>query len=158
MKYFVDDSASSDRAEDLGDPTLRMLYRYWDERRGTRRWPSRSDIDPLDLKPLLGRLVLLETVRDGDAPPRFRYRLFGTAFVDWFGFDMTGRMIDDWPAPEYRAVMNASYRDLVATGRPVRRLRRFIKDERILRYEAVMLPLGDAAQVTMILVAQVFID
>lgn len=157
MDYFVDDAIESDAAEDLGDPALRDLHRYWTARRGTRRWPARDDVDPLDLKPLLGRLALLETVGGGDAM-QFRYRLFGTSFVDWFGFDMTGRMIDDWPKPEYRAVMTASYREVVTAGRPFRRLRRFVKDGHLLRYEALMLPLGDAAQVTMILVAQVFID
>lgn len=157
MDYFVDDAIESDAAEDLGDPALRALFRYWTARRGARRWPARDDIDPLDLKPLLGQLVLLETVGSGETM-RFRYRLFGTSFVDWFGFDMTGRMIDDWPKPEYRAVMTASYREVVVAGRPFRRLRRFVKDGRLLRYEALMLPLGDATQVTMILVAQVFID
>ena len=58
MDYFVDDAIESDAAEDLGDPALRDLHRYWTARRGTRRWPARDDVDPLDLKPLLGRLAL----------------------------------------------------------------------------------------------------
>jgi hypothetical protein len=159
---------ASDRAEDLEQPALRDFLRYWNEKRGTRRWPSRSDIDPLDFKPLLGHIVLLDVVYDdaAGAEPRFRYRLFGTTFVDWFGFDLTGRMIDDWPEPEYRAVMNASYREVVTTGRPFRRLRRFVKDDRSLRYEALMLPLGIDAnsadsrsdRVTQIIAAQVFRD
>jgi len=159
MDFYIDHREASDRAEDLGHPALRDLHRYWDAKRGGRAWPSRSDIDPLDFKPLLGSIVLLETVGDrtGGKPPGFRYRLFGTSFVDWFGFDMTGLTIDDWPAPEYRAVMNASYREVVEAGRPFRRLRRFVKDSRTLNYEAVMLPLGDATQVTMVLAAQVFI-
>ncbi|WP_341899207.1 PAS domain-containing protein [Ferrovibrio terrae] len=166
MNHFTDGRiiAGSDRAEDLEQPILRDFHRYWLDRRGARRWPARADIDPLDLKPLLGNIALLDVVHEPDvaAPPRFRYRVFGTGFVEWFGFDMTGRMIDDWPAPEYRAVMNASYREVAAAGRPFRRLRSFVKDNRILRYEALMLPLGidsgdSAAQrVGQIIVAQVF--
>ncbi|MEK9970742.1 MAG: PAS domain-containing protein [Ferrovibrio sp.] len=160
MEYFVDDSTSSDLAEDLENPALRALFSYWTDKRGVRAWPARSDFDPLDLKPLLGHLALLDVIRTNaaDASPRFRYRLFGTAFAEWFGFEMTGRMIDDWPVPEYRAVMTASYREVVSAGRPFRRLRRFIKDGRLLRYEAVMLPLGTGPLVDMVLVAQVFID
>lgn len=166
MNHFTDGRiiAGSDRAEDLEQPSLRNFHRYWLDKRGTRRWPSRADIDPLDLKSLLGSIALLDVVHGADVttPPRFRYRVFGTRFVEWFGFDMTGRMLDDWPAPEYRAVMNASYREVAMAGRPFRRLRSFVKDNRVLRYEALMLPLGNdsgdgtASHIEQIIVAQVF--
>jgi hypothetical protein len=162
MDHVVDSRshAASDRAEDLQQPALRDFYRYWLDKRGTRPWPARADIDPLDLKPLLGSIALLQVVYadDATAPPRFRYRLFGTGFVNWFGFEMTGRMIDDWPAPEYRAVMNASYREVVTAERPFRRLRSFVKDGRVLRYEALMLPLGQAQRIEQVIVAQAFFD
>lgn len=162
MQYAGDrfSEQAQNRPEDLELPMLRDLYTYWLARRGTAAWPSRRAIDPLDLKPLLGHIALLEIVdpADAGAPAQFRYRLFGTHFVEWFGFDMTGRLIDDWPAPEYRALMNASYREVATAGRPFRRLRSFVKDNRVLHYEALMLPLGPPARVEQVLVAQVFID
>lgn len=148
-----------DGVADIQLPVLRAFWRYWDERRAGARWPARTAIDPLDLKPMLGHIALLEVVRStAEAAPRFRYRLFGTSFVEWFGFDMTGRMIDDWPQPEYRDLMNASYREVVEAGRPFRRYRSFVKDGRILHYEGVMLPLGDADGVSQVMTGQFFLD
>jgi hypothetical protein len=151
---------AQNRPEHLVHPMLRSLYSYWLARCGSAAWPLRSTIDPLDLKPLLGHIALLEAEYGADSvvPLRFRYRLFGTHFVEWFGFDMTGRLIDDWPAPEYRVLMNASYREVTVAGRPFRRLRSFVKDNRVLRYEALMLPLGAPARVEQIMVAQVFTE
>lgn len=154
-----DREIARDSVTDLELPVLRDFWRYWDDRRAGAPWPARTALDPLEMKPMLGHIALLDVIRAaGDAPLRFRYRLFGTGFVEWFGFDMTGRMIDDWPQPEYRDHMNASYREVVAAGRPFRRQRRFVKDERLLHYEAVLLPLGDADRITQVITGQFFLD
>jgi hypothetical protein len=61
------------------------LYRYWAEKRGTRRMPARADIDPADLREMLPNLALLEVTATG-----FRYRLVGTRVAEDLGRDMTG--------------------------------------------------------------------
>ena len=53
--------------------------------------PARRDIDPTDLSRVLPYLQLIEAV----APDRFRYRLVGTAIVQTFGHDYTGRFLDE---------------------------------------------------------------
>ena len=148
-----------DSIADIELPVLRDFHRYWDACRGAARWPARQAIDPLDMKPMLGHVAILDVVEQAaDRLPHFRYRLFGTAFVEWFGFDMTGRLIDDWPQPEYRDLMNTSYREVVAAGRPFRRYRSFVKDSRILHYEGLMLPLGRPDRIEQIMVGQFFLD
>ncbi len=76
----------------LGFPRLQQLYDYWYRVRGTRDVPLRSDIDPLDMRGVLGHVVLLDVKRD---PIRFRFRLVGTELARVRGVDLTGRYIDE---------------------------------------------------------------
>ena len=57
---------------ETGDEALKRLYCYWTERRGAKRYPSRDDIDPLDLGYALGRVSLVDVLEN---PRRYRYRL-----------------------------------------------------------------------------------
>lgn len=66
---------------------------YWETKRGARLMPARRDIDPTDLPRVLPFLQLIEAV----ASNRFRYRLVGTAIVQTFGHDYTGRFLDELP-------------------------------------------------------------
>jgi hypothetical protein len=72
--------------------SLRDLYHYWNERRGARSMPARSDIDPIDLKAVLPLLMLIDVVPD---ERRYVYRLVGTREVEMRGSDPTGRPIKD---------------------------------------------------------------
>ena len=67
------------------------LYDYWaSKRRGPDDLPSRDDIRPEEIKPLLPYLWIM----DFDRPTRtFRYRLIGTAVVEGVGEDYTGRTL-----------------------------------------------------------------
>jgi hypothetical protein len=65
------------------------LYRLWEAKRGDRLYPTRGDFDPIELKPWLGRVTLLDVL---PGPPMdFRYRLCGSQTVEEFGIDLTGR-------------------------------------------------------------------
>jgi len=138
---------------DIIDPGLQRLYAYWDDKRGTRRWPARADIDPLDLRELLGSIVIVDVVGD---PPRFCYRLFGTKIAARAGFEMTGKHVDEWLDPEYAAYLHNSYTEVYRAARPFRRLRRIVADRRILNYESLMLPLGSPERIAHILACQIF--
>ena len=74
-----------------GDAVLGRVLAYWEERRGSRPMPARRDLDPADLAAVLPHLQLIDVV----PPDRFRYRLVGTALVDAFGHDYTGRFVDE---------------------------------------------------------------
>lgn len=70
----------------IGSAVLLQLLRYWRGLLREGRLPSRTDMAPSDMIPLLPWLMLIDVV---DAQT-FRYRLVGTGIVDHVGFDATG--------------------------------------------------------------------
>lgn len=72
--------------------SLRILYAYWDQKRGARAMPARGDIDPIDLKPLLPVLMLIDVVPD---ERRYVYRLVGTREAEMRGKDPTGKSVSE---------------------------------------------------------------
>lgn len=76
----------------IDDPRLRKLYAYWCMKRGKRAMPARKDIDPLDVRELMGNLTLIDVRPE---PAEFRFRLAGTRIVDLFGKELTGRNVDE---------------------------------------------------------------
>ena len=70
--------------------TLLTLYEYWDAKRGVRLMPARTDLDPVDLKPVLPKLILIDVVPDAR---RYVYRLVGTQEVEMRGADPTGKPV-----------------------------------------------------------------
>jgi hypothetical protein len=125
------------------------VFDYWDERRAGMPFPSRRTIDPLELGFALGNLVLIDVQRE---PLRFRYRLVGTWVVEKWGYDMTGKFVDELPDPQRLALVLEKYHQVVETGQPLCIRGRRIMDERPWAYESVMMPLGDADEVTMLLI------
>jgi hypothetical protein len=92
------------------------LYQYWNDRRGVRPMPSRSEIDPCEMRQWLPRLMLVSVGPDGRT---FTYRLAGTAIVDLLGINPTGRSVEAaWPV-DLAASVARSYQEVVATRAPV---------------------------------------
>lgn len=132
------------------DDRLRRLLVYWTERCAGRAMPARADIDPLDFAYILGNIVLLGVERD---PLRFRVRLQGTEVVQRLGFDLTGRTLDELAMPSFRALIAGAVSEVVASGRPLLRQRNMIMDDRLLRYESLLLPLaGDSGAVDHVMI------
>ena len=79
-------------ASRISDPGLSRLYAYWDGKRGNRRFPSRKDLDPVDIPTLLPGMFLVDVRRD---PFDLFFRLAGTVLSVCYGSDVTGaRLID----------------------------------------------------------------
>lgn len=66
---------------------LQALLDYWLSKRGPRRCPDKTDIDPTEIGPLLPHIILLDA-----APPggEFRYRLAGTRVTQMVGREVRG--------------------------------------------------------------------
>jgi hypothetical protein len=103
---------------DLGLPQLRssrcaFLLKHWNKIRGDRPFPTRDEIQPADLLPVLPHIMVVGLEYH---PFRVRYRLVGTEIVRFAKFDFTGRYADslhfqddeaaDWTI-YYRAVADA---------------------------------------------------
>ena len=100
--------------------------------------------------------MLLDVLRE---PLRFFVRLHGSNMATRAGYDLTGKLLDDLPVPEYRAYVIARCKGLVNTGAPLA-----VRHDRLLgghlqRYEALWLPFSsNGADVTMLLCALIYND
>jgi hypothetical protein len=143
-----------DVAADIQDHRLRRFYDYWLEKRGERRMPARRDIDPLDFPYVLGHLMLIDVLRD---PQRFRVRLHGTNVVARMHYDMTGKLLDEVPRPEWRAYVLDRCRGLAARGEPLLLMNDLTLDGWSSRYEALWLPFSeDGVSVTLLVCAMIY--
>lgn len=93
---------------------IHRLNEYW-QAKAKGKVPSRSDVDPVDVRELLPNLMMIDMVGD---PVRFRYRLVGTRVVQYTGFDFTGRCLDEMVF-QGRDFIEQCYRRLVAEKRPI---------------------------------------
>lgn len=105
------------------DPILGPTLTYWTQKRGSRSMPRKRDIDPIELPPkLLPNIQIIEVI-DGGA--RFRYRLVGTASVDAFGSDYTGRYPDEMFSDDRLNFIQSIYRTVYTTKAPLFSLNRY---------------------------------
>ena len=124
----------------LNRPVLQSVYDYWTKKRGGRFAPSRSDIKPEEIKPLLPHIVILDVVGD---LPRFRYRLVGTSFAVEYGAEITGKFVDEIDLSDQRAAILADYALVVSMRAPSFSRWTYTKaDGRHIDYSRVLLPLS----------------
>lgn len=149
------DEASQNSAE-ITHPTLVAAYRYWNGKRRGRAMPQRADIDPAEIVPLLPHIFMVDVGRD---PPLFKYRLIGTAIVEFLGRDFTGRAID---ATNYDPAQAAELQKIIATAvasaRPVacKGTVFYVPGREWMLTEAVLMPLSkDGRTVDIIIGAQI---
>jgi hypothetical protein len=121
-------------------PQLRTLLTHYLEVRGDKRMPSRRDIDPACLGPVLPIIWLSEYEAAADT---FRYRLAGEEVNEIFGGSVAGRLLSDFVAGDRFRVANEDFlkviRDeaaLLASG-PIYRC-----TDRIAMGERLVLPLS----------------
>jgi hypothetical protein len=88
-----------------GEPLLSAVWEFCAARRAGRSMPSRADMDPVDMpRFVLPYLVLFDVFDQG---ARFRWRLAGTAVVNYFGRDATGRFGEEVLSGEYLAFITS---------------------------------------------------
>lgn len=130
-------------------PRLGQLYDYWLAKRGARSCPARRDIDPLELRWVLGHLCLLEHVPDGDD---FRFRIYGVQFVQKEGMDLTGRLMSTHPDGIHAARVIRLMRHVRRNARPWASREQSTISGRPWSYASLLLPLAtDGTDVDMIL-------
>jgi hypothetical protein len=95
-------------------PMLKSALDYWNRKRGDRLMPVRRDIEPTEIPALLPHVQLVELVGD-----RLRYRLIGTALVEAYGENWTGKYIDETFTGNRRRFLEESYRRVRHERAPV---------------------------------------
>lgn len=92
------------------------LLRYWNQLRGNRAFPARSEIDPGAIKPILPHVLLVGIEYE---PFRALYRLIGTEIARFAKFDFTGRYADALVFQDDGAEdWTRYYREVVTSRRP----------------------------------------
>ena len=139
-----------------GEPLLSAVWEFCAARRRGRPMLSRADIDPVEMpRFVLPYLVLFDVFDEG---ARFRWRLSGTAVVDRFGRDATGRFGEEILTGDYLAFVTSLTRHACLSRVP-------IYSHAVFRWQATQamttsrlyVPLGDdQAGVTQILGAHEF--
>jgi hypothetical protein len=81
----------------------RELYAYWEERRGMRPAPERSEIEPGAIRGVLGDAFILALDRAAGYP----LRLAGTRICALFGRELKGQPFTTLWAPENRPVVSS---------------------------------------------------
>lgn len=130
---------------------LRELLDYWIGRRGDRSMPARPDIDPVDMRNLLGWLILIDRPEQ-----RFRYRLVGTAICEISRIDITGQSVGSYPDPQMARMVHENCLQICQTLQPAACRYRQTLNGTTVTLERLELPLGAADdRVDMILVGLV---
>ncbi|HEY1797766.1 MAG TPA: PAS domain-containing protein [Stellaceae bacterium] len=140
---------------EISNPKLRRLFEYWSRQRGDRKWPSRADLDPVEMRFVLGNVILADVLPG--TPTTYRIRLHGTTLTQRIGYDLTGKMLDDMPVPEFRDLSRQSFNKVVGTGEPLHIVADRMIDNRMQHYESILMPLSNGdEQVEMLLIGLVY--
>jgi hypothetical protein len=128
--------------DDLQPQPLQFLLTYWTQLRKGKSLPRASDIDPLEMQPALGYILLLDVLEDG---LDFQFRLFGTIIAAVSGFDMTGRLMSGHPASPYVVdFYRATHRAVLQRREPLATVHSPPVGVSTTVWHRLILPLGDA--------------
>ena len=138
----------------LRHPKLLSLYAFWLEQCAGAPLPLAASLNPAELRPWLGNLLIMDVVRGAD----FVYSYYGQSFADAFGQDRVGQSIARLPEPQ-GDILRAEY-DKVRTGaKPVARVYSADFDGVPSTWERLVLPLSeDGATVSKLLVGAYKLD
>lgn len=94
----------------------RDFFAYWDGKRGSRQMPARSDLDPIEMKPWLPGLILVDV---GETARHLTYRLVGSNMRILHRRDVTGLSVEDGYFGDSLAAVLENYRLAVEEKVPV---------------------------------------
>jgi hypothetical protein len=100
----------------ISRPNISRAWAYWDAIRAGRPMPSRADLDPAAIKPLLSYLLLIDVLRE---PLDFRFRLVGTEIARIVAGPYTGVRFSELPHMRRGNTVWAEYERVAAGGTPL---------------------------------------
>ncbi len=126
--------------EEIANPLIHGLCRYWEARRGKAPLPAKRDFDPLDQPQAFGLLMVLERLEDGD----YLYRLHGLKAAEMFGRDLTGHRLRE-VAGTAAEFFVSKYDRCLALGRPLYVLHQPVQMRTVAILERLLMPFADDA-------------
>ena len=117
---------------------LAPLYSFWNTKRGTRRFPSKDEINPREIKEFLKDVILLRVI---DAGNDFEFRIVGDGLIQAFGGNFQGRTASRFA--KLANITELAHRPVACEGEP-RLLEYWIRfsDLPVYHRETLFLPLG----------------
>jgi hypothetical protein len=134
---------------------LRELHGYWLTKKKGDSFPSRTEIDPIEMPRLLPNVILVDVLRD---PLRFQIRLMGTECEAGYGADATGQSLDTLDFGNRAGDILEDHRNAALSREPLCKSYDFTKwDGHDVRFELLLLPLSsDGSNVDMLLGGMAF--
>ncbi|WP_208998745.1 PAS domain-containing protein [Roseibium aestuarii] len=115
------------------------LYSYWDDLRGTRPAPNRSEVDPGRIRGLLGDTFILET----SGAQNVRYRLAGTRLCSAHCRELKGRnFLRGWSTKDREALESLLTAITEDGAAAVVGVNGHTERDQVLRMEMLLLPLN----------------
>ncbi|WP_420345684.1 PAS domain-containing protein [Pelagibius sp.] len=143
--------------DDLPTEMLRQVLRYWRSLPRVGGIPDRIKVEPEDLRPALGYLMLIDVLTGpGIGPGDFRYALYGTKIAEVSGFDMTGKSV--WEVATTGAIQRffaACYEAAVTLRKPLLTVHQAPPSITVSHWHRLILPLGCEGEVRRFLVCNV---
>jgi hypothetical protein len=142
-------------------PATWAFYAYWDAKRSRadgsrRRMPARADLDPVEMRPWLAHLQLIDVFHN---PRRLIYRLVGETDVAFRGYNPTGRSVEEGMIGQSLAETLRNYALVVDHQLPVFDWAEYVSRSGYLRsQEGLLLPLSDDDQVVNMVVTFAQVD
>lgn len=136
----------------LRHPQLKALYSFWVSQCEGDQLPMAEDIEPADLRPWIGNLVVMDVVPHDEDADAYTYAYYSSGFATAFG-DKAGRSLDDLPE-EQRKLLQAEYDHVRDDRIPTSRVYTADFTEGRQTWERLVLPFFDPdGDVTKLLVA-----
>jgi len=144
-----------DDPTEIRDARLLGLRDYWQSKLRGRMMPARRDIDPIEMKPWLGNLMLIEFPPD---PMQYRVRLDGVNIQQFYGNSREGKGVEAMTSEDERRIILPQYIVVLERKQPAYYETAFITSEGIpTSQRKLLLPLSDdGEQVNMILAGLYF--
>ncbi|WP_299444430.1 PAS domain-containing protein [uncultured Rhodospira sp.] len=125
----------------LRHPDLKSLYDYWLGLCRDETPPMADDVDPADLRPWMGHLVVIKVdPGKGEAGASYTYSFYSQFFAGRFGDDKAGQSVDMLPDGP-RDIIRAEYDRVVREHIPVSRVYTADFDGLTQTWERLVLPL-----------------
>lgn len=98
-------------------PEQKAVFDYWRQQCLDKGLPSHRDIDPNFLKHYLSTVSLMEVCQEAQ-DVRYKIRLAGTGFYNYFDKEITGHYIDELPYGDRSSYWARIYNAIAKSGRP----------------------------------------
>jgi len=143
-RLTLEQAAGEIDPSEVQDALLRKALVLWQELRGDRLYPSRQQLTPRVLGPLLRHAILIKVLDDGR---EFQIRIIGDAIAAVQNIPMQGLTTAeiDRLLPGYGTMVRQSYMRACAEKLPQAYNGRILReaDQRTFNRELLLLPLGD---------------